>query len=210
MSRRQGLPWRLCLLQDPSNFSDRNFPQDEEAFTGSNLYSPHSDYLGRTLLTAGSAGTATASRARYAYGAERSSPGRLQADIPVPHTQRARALHQFFRLPSKNAEVVLCFNHEPDSAPLHEARPSERHSRPERICRTPRRRPAPPHPALSHTLKMALQVAKCDICHLADDICRHKSTQDAACDILSRTPAKKSCHGRKKASRKRGTLEDIG
>ena len=47
---------------------------------GNTLYHLHGDHLGSTLLTTDGAGAATASRAYYAYGAERSSSGDLQTD----------------------------------------------------------------------------------------------------------------------------------
>ena len=47
---------------------------------GSDLYHLHGDHLGSTSLTTDSARAATASRAYYAYGAERNSSGDLQTD----------------------------------------------------------------------------------------------------------------------------------
>jgi len=47
---------------------------------GSDLFHLHGDHLGSTSLTTDGAGAATASRAYYAYGAERNSSGDLQID----------------------------------------------------------------------------------------------------------------------------------
>ena len=47
---------------------------------GAALHHLHGDHLGSTSLTTDTAGAATASRAYYAYGAERSSTGELQTD----------------------------------------------------------------------------------------------------------------------------------
>ena len=47
---------------------------------GSDLYHLHGDHLGSASLTTDGAGAATASRAYYAYGAERSASGDLQTD----------------------------------------------------------------------------------------------------------------------------------
>ena len=47
---------------------------------GAALHHLHGDHLGSTSLTTDTAGAATASRAYYAYGAERSSSGTLQTD----------------------------------------------------------------------------------------------------------------------------------
>ena len=47
---------------------------------GTALHHLHGDHLGSTSLTTDTAGAATASRAYYAYGAERSSTGELQTD----------------------------------------------------------------------------------------------------------------------------------
>ena len=47
---------------------------------GSALFHLHSDHLGSSSLTTDSAGAATANRADYAYGAERSATGDLQTD----------------------------------------------------------------------------------------------------------------------------------
>ena len=47
---------------------------------GSDLYHLHGDHLGSASLTTDGAGAATASRADYAYGADRSSSGDLQTD----------------------------------------------------------------------------------------------------------------------------------
>ena len=47
---------------------------------GNTLYHLYGDHLGSVSLTTDSAGAATASRADYAYGAERSASGDLQTD----------------------------------------------------------------------------------------------------------------------------------
>ncbi len=47
---------------------------------GGDLYHLHGDHLGSTSLTTDSTGAATASRAYYAYGAERAATGVLQTD----------------------------------------------------------------------------------------------------------------------------------
>lgn len=124
-----------------------------------------------------------------------------------PRTRRSLASTNFPFPPAQTAQMCYSVNMTQTAGPFFDAWNAYHHLWTGRTCRTPRPKHAPPRSILSRSPKVAPQTQKGDICRLADDKCRHKSTIDDPGNVLSRRTDKISCHERKKKFLEK---EDIG